>query len=279
MRLWPAWLHDLQRDSGRSVYFRREGTLVVAHAADLDELAHFEQVLRHRLSPEDARGVRPLQAAALAIAEPALSGRFAQGLMLEGEGQLANDELLLALEEALSSPLVTWHEGTPVTALVRSRVCCATGEHPADVVVDTRGVGARADCDGLRGVRGEVLTVACEAVRLRRPVRLLHPRHSLYVAPRPQGRFVVGATELESQDDGPMALRSMLELGSTLFSLHPGFAEARVLRLAAALRPAFDDHRPALREHAGVWQLNGLYRHGYLCAPALVERLVDELTR
>jgi glycine oxidase len=28
----------------------------------------------------------------------------------------------------------------------------------------------------------------------------------------------------------------------------------------------------------GVWHLNGLYRHGYLCAPALVESLVNKIT-
>ena len=80
-------------------------------------------------------------------------------------------------------------------------------------------------------------------------------------------------------DPGPAALRSVLELGSALYSLHPAFGEARVLRLAAALRPAFNDHRPALRHHEGVWQINGLYRHGYLCGPALVAQLVEGVSR
>jgi glycine oxidase len=86
--------------------------------------------------------------------------------------------------------------------------------------------------------------------------------------------FVVGATELESEDAGPVTLRSTLELGSALHSLHPAFGEARVLRLAAALRPALDDHRPTIAQRDGVWHINGLYRHGYLCTPALVEGLV-----
>ena len=89
---------------------------------------------------------------------------------------------------------------------------------------------------------------------------------------------MVGATELESEDAGATTLRSMLELGSALHSLHPAFGEARVLRLAAALRPTLDDHCPALVQRNGVWHLNGLYRHGYLCAPALVDRLVLALT-
>lgn len=279
MGLWPAWLDHLRHDSGHAVYFRREGTLVVAHDADAGELAQFERVLRHRLPASHAQRVQVLEGAPLAALEPCLAGRFSRGLLLEGDGQLANDELLAALDQALSQLHVEWHEGVQVTLLDASQVYSTVGAHAADVVVDTRGIGAQADWTGLRGVRGEVITVACDAVRLRRPVRLMHPRHPLYVAPRPKGRFVIGATELESQDEGPMALRSMLELGSALYSLTPAFAEARVLRLAAALRPAFDDHRPVLRQHDGVWQLNGLYRHGYLCAPALVDRLVNTLIR
>ena len=72
----------------------------------------------------------------------------------------------------------------------------------------------------------------------------MHPRYPLYVVPRPGQRFVVGATELESEDRGPATLRSVLELGSALYSLHPALAEARVLHTATALRPALNDHLP-----------------------------------
>lgn len=82
----------------------------------------------------------------------------------------------------------------------------------------------------------KVLRVQCPGVTLQRPVRLMHPRYALYVAPRPDHQFVVGATELESEDAGPVTLRSMLELGSALHSLHPAFGEARVLRVSAALQ-------------------------------------------
>ena len=269
MALWPAWLDELHADSGQQVFYRRDGALLVAHAADAGHLAHFEQVLRRKLPPAHLPQLRPVDAAGLATLEPLLAGRFERGLFLQGEGQLANGELLAALAVALDCMDVQWHEGVQVTSL---RGLC-----DANVLIDTRGVGARPDWPGLRGVRGEVITLQCEGVSLRRPVRLMHPRHPLYVVPRPGQRFIVGATELESEDDGPTSLRSLLELGSALYSLHPAFAEARVLHTAAALRPALDDHRPTLRQHGGVWQLNGLYRHGYLCAPALVDSLVHTL--
>jgi glycine oxidase len=171
----------------------------------------------------------------------------------------------------------TWREGQAVDAVEDDHIECAGQTYGVDVAVDARGVGARESWPQLRGVRGEVLTVECPGVSLQRPVRLMHPRYQLYVAPRPHHQFVVGATELESEDIGPVTLRSTLELGSALHSLHSAFGEARVLRLAAALRPALDDHRPTVQQRDGVWHINGLYRHGYLCAPALVEGLVRQL--
>ncbi|SDN67867.1 glycine oxidase ThiO [Polaromonas sp. JS666] len=276
MRLWPQWISELA-DRGLPVYFRREGTLVVAHAPDQSSLAHFTGLLLHKL-PEAARAqVHTLDAAALARAEPALAGRFGNGLMLDGEGQLANDQWMAALATEIDRLGGSWLEGRAVDAVEGGHIECGGQTYDVDVAVDARGVGARQNWPQLRGVRGEVLTVECDGVTLQRPVRLMHPRYQLYVAPRPNHQFVVGATELESEDTGPVTLRSTLELGSALHSLHPAFGEARVLRLAAALRPALDDHRPMIAQRHGVWHINGLYRHGYLCAPALVEDLVHQL--
>lgn len=279
MALWPAWLTELQHDSGQPVYHRREGTLVVAHPVDRANLTHFEQVLRQKLPPTHQGLVRPLDGSSLDTLEPALARRFAHGLHLVGEGQLANDELLAALTVALDRFRIEWFDGCEVGTLAAGELQTADGPCRADVVIDTRGLGARGRWPGLRGVRGEVLTVECDGVVLQRPVRLMHPRYQLYVAPRPGARFVVGATELESEDPGAATVRSVLELGSALYSLHPAFGEARVVQVASSLRPAFDDHRPALRREAGVWELNGLYRHGYLCSPALVDELEQALLR
>ena len=277
MELWPRWVAELEAGSGESIYFRQKGTLVVAHAPDQSSLDHFSRLLHHRL-PEACRAeVHVLDAAALAAQEPALAGRFGGGLFLESEGQLANDQWMAVLGREIERLGVTWHEGRAVEWVEEGRIVCASESYPVDIAVDARGVGSKAQWPQLRGVRGEVLRVECHGVTLQRPVRLMHPRYALYVAPRPDHQFVVGATELESEDTGPVTLRSALELGSALHSLHPAFGEARVLRLSAALRPALDDHRPAVALREGVWHINGLYRHGYLCAPAVVDQLAHQL--
>ncbi|MES2509153.1 MAG: glycine oxidase ThiO [Pseudomonadota bacterium] len=276
LALWPAWIAELEAQ-GHHVYFRREGTLVVAHTQDQSSLEHFTRLLQHKLPDASRAQLHNLDAAALGRMEPALAGRFGGGLFLDGEGQLANDEWMAALATELDRLGVNWYEGQTVGRVDAGHIVCDGASHNVDVAVDARGVGSKAQWAQLRGVRGEVLTVECAGVELQRPVRLMHPRYQLYVAPRPNHRFVVGATELESEDTGPVTLRSTLELGSALYSLHPAFGEARVLRLAAALRPALDDHRPAISFRDGVWHINGLYRHGYLCAPALVDELAGKL--
>ncbi len=280
MQLWPEWIAELAASDGEAVYFRQKGTLVVAHAPDQSSLDHFSRLLQHKLPPACRSQVHTLDAAGLAQHEPALAGRFGGGLFLESEGQLANDQWMAALAVEIDRLGGRWRESQAVERLEAARIVCADAAYPVDVAVDARGVGSQAQwpaSNPLRGVRGEVLTVECRGVSLQRPVRLMHPRYALYVAPRPNHQFVVGATELESEDTGPVTLRSTLELGSALHSLHPAFGEARVLRLAAALRPALDDHRPTLAQRDGVWHINGLFRHGYLCAPALVDQLVQQL--
>ncbi len=277
MQLWPTWITELTFLTGRDIYFRQEGTLVIAHKQDQASLEHFTRLLQHKLPDACKKLVSTLDAASLARYEPLLAGRFDGGLYLEGEGQLANDQLLAALGSEIDRLGVQWHEGEIVDRIEAGRIVCAGQAHAVDIAVDARGVGSKSALPQLRGVRGEVLRVECFGVTLQRPVRLMHPRYQLYIAPRPGNQFVVGATELESEDAGPPSVRSMLELASALHSLHPAFGEARIHRLSAALRPAFDDNRPAIALQGGVWHINGLYRHGYLCAPALVDDLVARL--
>jgi glycine oxidase len=273
LALWPQWMAQMTTP----VYFRQDGTLVVAHTQDGASLEHFSRLLHHKLPAACRAQVQLMDAAALAHIEPTLAGRFNGGLFLAGEGQLANDQLMAALAVELDRLGVQWHEGKAVKSVEHNAVVCADQKHVCDRVVDARGVGSKSQLPRLRGVRGEVLRVQCKSVTLQRPVRLMHPRYQLYVAPRPNNEFVVGATELESEDAGPVTVRSVLELASALHSLHPAFGEARVLSMRAALRPALDDHQPRVEHLSGVWHINGLYRHGYLCAPALVDDLIRKL--
>ncbi|MEN9468263.1 MAG: hypothetical protein RL081_2264, partial [Pseudomonadota bacterium] len=90
--------------------------------------------------------------------------------------------------------------------------------------------------------------------------------------------LVVGASEIESEDRSPVSLRSTLELLSAAHSAIPALAEARVVHTETNLRPALPDNLPVLKHSAGLTCINGLYRHGWLLAPALVEQALKELS-
>ena len=128
----------------------------------------------------------------------------------------------------------------------------------------------------VRGVRGEIIGLDCPGHGLTRPVRLLHPRHRVYIVPRSARQLIVGASEIESEDRSPVSLRSAVELMAAAHSVLPALAEARIVRLDVNLRPALPDNNPRIVHTRGTLAINGLFRHGWLLAPALVEQALQQ---
>ena len=262
LRRWPELIAALPTP----VFFQQTGTLVLWHRQDGAEAALFSRqlALTARQLP-DLPLPHTLDSAAIEGLEPALGPRFARGLYQPGEGQLDNRALLAALAQRLQALGVQLHWHSP-------RTPADSDPGPGAWLFDCRGLGARGQWPGLRGVRGEVIRVHAPDVSLSRPTRLLHPRYPLYIAPKPDAVFVIGATEIESDDLSPVSVRSTLELLSAAYTVHPGFGEARILELASQVRPTLPDNLPALRWLAPRRvQINGLYRHGFLIAPALLD--------
>jgi glycine oxidase len=237
----------------------RRGTLVVAQSRDMSELARFAS-LTSEYEWLDEGGIAEL--------EPALSGRFRRGLFFHGEAHLDPRRALRALQSSLQSRGVRFHFGAGHNA--------PPGDF--DHVIDCTGAAAIGRLERLRGVRGEMLYLETDEVALSRPVRLLHPRHSIYVVPRERGRFMVGATMIESETDRPPTARSLMELLNAAYALHPAFGEATVLETGAGVRPAFPDNFPRVLQVGRVLHVNGFYRHGFLLAPSMARRVGEKLT-
>ena len=267
---WPAILASLDVP----VFFQREGTLVLWHRQDAAEAVRLARVLER--TGQQVPELPPMQrvdSAAIAALEPALGTRFAQGLFLPDEGQLDNRALLAALRQALEAmpnAKLHWHCPKSPEDFIPA---------PDERVIDCRGLGARPQWNALRGVRGEVIRVHAPEVRLTRPMRLVHPRYPLYIAPKPDDVYVIGATEIESADMSPASVRSTLELLSAAYAVHSGFAEARILEIATQCRPTLPDNLPAIESPSPrVLRINGLYRHGFLIAPAMLDMAMELLT-
>lgn len=267
---WPELLAALDIP----VFFQRIGTLVLWHRQDEPEAQRFRgQLARTVRQLPSLPAAQPVDGRAIAALEPALADRFANGLYLPDEGQLDNRELLAALAAQMPRLGVDVHWYSP-------REPDALDPGPGGWLLDCRGLGARGQWPALRGVRGEVLRVHAPGVTLSRPTRLLHPRYPLYIAPKPGGVFVIGATEIESDELSPASVRSTLELLSAAYTVHPGFGEARILEIAVQVRPTLPDNLPALR---GLGprrlQVNGLYRHGFLISPAMMDIVLECMQR
>jgi glycine oxidase len=61
----------------------------------------------------------------------------------------------------------------------------------------------------------------------------------------------------------------------------PALAEARIQEFATQVRPALPDNRPAFffDPERRVLRINGLFRHGFLLSPAIVEEALVLLSR
>jgi glycine oxidase len=164
-----------------------------------------------------------------------------------------------------------WRANTAVDSVDAEVIECGGELFEFDLAIDARGFGAKPQRHDLRGVRGEVLWVHAPEVNLSRPVRLMHPRYQLYIAPKRNHVYVIGATQIESESLAPITVRSCLELQSALYSIHTGFAEAAVIDAFASCRPAFLDNLPRIDKRPGFLSVNGLYRHGYLLSPLVLD--------
>lgn len=235
---------------------QHQGSLVVTLARDRAEMDRFAR---------RTEGHCRVTGKALTALEPDLAQPGREALYFATEAHLSPRRALADLTAALAARGITVETAEALPAAVAGRI------------IDCRGMAAAADLPGLRGVRGEMVMLRTTEVALSRPVRLLHPRHPLYIVPRGDGVFMLGATQIESEERGPVTARALLELLSAAYALHPAFAEAQVIETGADLRPAFADHVPRIVEQGRVLHLNGLFRHGYLMAPALAGQAAEFL--
>jgi glycine oxidase len=271
--LWPG----IAQAIGMPGVCHFDGSLLVAHRAD----AGAAQRLVGLLQAKADAGYQPeaLSVDALAALEGSVHGPSLAWL-LPCEGYVEVHNTLHALHAQGERQGVRWHWDCPVQradgGVLEVGRAGETEVRRFDHVFDVRGVGARPQLP-VRGVRGEIFLLHAPDVDLSRPLRLMHPRHSVYIVPRPDRYFVVGASEIESEDRSSVSLRSTLELLSAAHSAIPALAEARVIHTESNLRPALPDNLPLLEQGAGCTRINGLYRHGWLLAPALVEQAVQGL--
>ena len=289
--LWPGLLKEIGLFDG----YQLKGTVITAHPQDMSELNHFIDTLKFKV--KEAEEIEMLESNALGLLEPDLE-QHSRAYFLKEEGYVDSQRFMMFSGSYLErSSSVTWRENTEVETMKSGTVVIEGKEEQYDWVFDARGLGAKEYFDDLRGVRGEVYWLESNEIDITRPTRILHPRYKIYIVPRGNGcegmdmvycneckisqspnskRYIVGATEIESEDSSPMSVRSSMELLSAVFAVNSNFGEARIVNSETNCRPAFKDNLPRIEQEEKLTRINGLYRHGYLLAPAIVEKALNE---
>lgn len=277
LTLWSEIIPSLKQH----VSLSHAGSLLLSFQQDIGTAMRLVGLLEQKAPSGHKPCALTLQE--LKALEPDIHGP-GKAWLLPHEGHLNTVEAMAALQS--SAPNTEWHWATRIVHVRPGQLQSEQETLSFDHVFDARGTGMSnteksfsahdIDCCNVRGVRGEIFWVQAPGVRLERPVRLLHPRHRVYVVPRSNHTFVIGASELESEDRSPVSLRSTVELLIAAHSILPGLAEARLMHHETNLRPSLADNLPRIEHQAGMTRINGLFRHGWLIAPAVVEEALHQ---
>jgi len=241
--------------------FQKNGSLCIAHDKDHYILKRFKSIL-----PQPSKQWTSLAAKEIHETEQHLpQDKFHHGLYMHEEAHLHPQKAIETLLKTIKN------KKKQQTTLQKER-------KNADLVIDCRGMGAQSEQTTLRGVKGETLTVYNPDFNLTRPLRLMHPRYPLYIVPRDNNIFMIGATIIESENKDTLSIRSGMELMSALYSIHKSFGDAEILEMNAGIRPSYPDNLPKVTQEDNIITANGLYRHGFLFAPIMAEIILHKIT-
>lgn len=271
MKIWPKIDSSLTQLLGNGLGLKILGSLFICSPNEEPYTRRLFNKLSFYKDPINRKKIKTL--------EPNLSGNFKIWLV-EDEGHL---NPLIAMESLYKGTLIgknkekiKWNFNYPIYDFGPGWIKGKTKKFFFDWVFDFRGVSAKEE--KIRGVRGENFILnTSHGFELFHPIRFVHPRHRVYLVPVSSDKILVGSTEIESEDLSPVTLQSTLDLLGIAKYIFPELAEARIISTDVNLRPASYDNLPLVKLEDGLAIVNGLYRHGWLVAPALLKKLFKEI--
>lgn len=240
--------------------FAARGSLFITHDADRHLLERFKSLL-----PAPSQDWEQIGAQEINALEPALNtGTFRQGLHMKREAHLHPQKAMRAmLAKIRNKQIADMHPDQAAKT--------------ADWVIDCRGMAAKTESPTLRGVKGEILIVQNTEFTLSRPLRLMHPRYPIYIVPRADNIFMIGATIIESSEENHVSIRSGMELMSALYSIDRSFGDAKIVKMKSGIRPSYPSNLPHITVNGNIIRANGLYRHGFLFSPVMAQTIAHHI--
>ena len=281
---WPDFAARLEQEAGLDpgTLVRTDGTLLVARDADEGRWLGREAELRQGLGLE-CEVLTPTQARRL---EPDLAPGLRGALSAPGDRSVDPRQIGDALQAAALHAGVALHVGHSLSGLDDQRLA------EADRVVVCTGAwpfpGADPDAARTHPVKGQLLVLRDpdHDTRGGEPIVTRTIRaQTVYVVPRGDGRYVVGATMEHRGYDTTVTAWAIHDLLRELFEVVPAAREWVIEETIAGLRPATASGDPLIGPAPGdpagadarVVYAVGHYRNGVLLAPETARRIADLL--
>ncbi|MEP7217449.1 MAG: glycine oxidase ThiO [Bacteroidota bacterium] len=281
---YPEFVADLEAESGMTVGYRREGTLIVG--VDRDDT----EAIRHQFREHQELGlpVEWLSGYECRNIEPCLAPGIPGGIFSPRDHQIDNRLLLAALARSLRRRKhVTILEGVGEGAITET--AAGAGYVAGDLVVEAGhlvlATGAHGELLGSIGLGGAIRPVKGQIIRLDQSAMPLldHVVRSpeMYLVPKHDGTVVLGASSEDRGFDPSITAGEILELLRAAWECVPGIYELPIVETRVGFRPATIDHAPMLGG-SGVGNISlatGYYRHGILFSPHAAAILAAYLLR
>ena len=282
-RLYPQFAAELSAATGLDATYTRSGAVTVvfgeAQAAFLARRASELAAAGQRVSWLEPQELRAL--------EPLVAERARGGIYFEDVAHVYAPQLMHTLTLAAVAQGVDVHEYTPVQGFLTAgaRVMglqTAAGPVSAGHVVIAAGAWSGLLGDyldialPLKPTRGQVMVL--EAYD--RPLRRVVFGAGGYLAPKQDGRIVVGATEEDAGFARENTAGGVAFLSNILKRVAPGLTDTRVSHLGVGLRPTPPDGLPLLGpvvSRPGLWVAAGHHRNGILLTPITARLMADAM--
>lgn len=253
---FPSFVPELEAMSGITVGYEQTGTLRLLPTEKLDAVQVWAELWQRAgyqievLTPEEVYE-----------REPNLSPGLLGAVTIAEEAQVVPVQLVQAYAQAALNLGAHLYDHTEVVALQRSE----TGSRITGIWTDHGDLltchqliiaaGAwSAQCGTWLGLTFPVRPVRGELIALQQPS--LPVRHiifdegivdeDIYIAPKPNGTVVIGATKADVGFDTSVSAGGALHLLQVVTQLLPALAFCSIQRMWAGLRPKTPDSRPLL---------------------------------
>ncbi len=283
-RLWPDFRDELEADSGLSIDYRGEGTLVVALGREEVERLRF----RHDLQRAAGLATQWLNGYAARELEPGLRPNVSAGILCAQDHQVDPRRVTAALLRALlrndlhrdvhllehCEEVSLVHEDGRVVGIRSGEAVCR-----APVVIAATGAWTASAGFLPEGMNVPVRPLKGQALALRSDqgpgIGHVVWTGEVHLAPKADGRLVVGATVEEAGFDDAVTAGGVYALLEGARRVLPAIEEMQVEAIWSGFRPTSDDDAPIIGSAGpkGFVLATGHHRNGILLAPATAEAI------